>query len=398
MTRLFAALVCVALLAATAGVADGQTNAEIDRIREERRQNEAEATAKASEVNAADAELEELSAALIAVNSAVNAQQSRVDNAQRQLLDAQTALANAEIAVTEGQALIMALEEQLASQAISSFINQDETSTVLVESDDPNLGLRMQILVDEVTQSGVDLVDTLRAAREDLQVEQGIAADAATDAQALSLELADELVVLEDSQGVQADLAAAAEERFNALLAEQVSLEALGVELAADEQRARDDLAAELARQAPPPSNGGSGGPTAPVTNPGEIVNAGSGIWVHASIIDNVRRLLADASAAGVSLAGGGYRDPAGQIRVRRNNCGTSDYAVYQMPASQCRPPTARPGTSMHERGLAIDFTYNGRIIGSRSGPAWNWLEANAASYGLYNLPSEPWHWSTSGG
>jgi len=382
------------------GVADSQTNAEIDRIREERRQNEAAATAKASEVNAADAELEEISAALIAVNSAVNAQQSRVDNAQRQLSDAETALANAENAVTEGQALIVALEGQLANQAISSFINQDETSTVLVESNDPNLGLRMQILVDEVTQSGVDLVDTLRAAREDLEVEQGIAQDAAEEAEVLSLELADELVVLEDSQGVQAELANAAEERFNSLLAEQVSLEALGVELAADEQRARDDLAAELARQAPPPSNGGGsgGGPTAPVTNSGEIVNAGNGIWVHTSIAGNVRRLLADAAAAGVPLAGGGYRDPAGQIRVRRNNCGTSDYAVYQMPASQCRPPTARPGSSMHERGLAIDFTYNGRIIGSRSGPAWTWLKANAAGYGLYNLPSEPWHWSTSGG
>ena len=384
----------------TTGVADGQTNAEIDRIREERRQNEAAATAKASEVNSADAELEEISAALIAVNSAVNAQQSRVDNAQRQLSDAETALANAENAVTEGQALIVALEEQLANQAISSFINQDETSTVLVESNDPNLGLRMQILVDEVTQSGVDLVDTLRAAREDLEVEQGIAEDAAEEAEVLSLELADELVVLEDSQGVQAELANAAEERFNSLLAEQVSLEALGVELAADEQRARDDLAAELARQAPPPSNGGGsgGGPTAPVTNSGEIVNAGNGIWVHTSIVGNVRRLLADAAAAGVPMAGGGYRDPAGQIRVRRNNCGTSDYAVYQMPASQCRPPTARPGSSMHERGLAIDFTYNGRIIGSRSGPAWTWLKANAAGYGLYNLPSEPWHWSTSGG
>lgn len=384
----------------TTGVADGQTNAEIDRIREERRQNEAAATAKASEVNSADAELEEISAALIAVNAAVNAQQSRVDNAQRQLSDAETALVNAENAVTEGRALIVALEEQLANQAISSFINQDETSTVLVESNDPNLGLRMQILVDEVTQSGVDLVDTLRAAREDLEVEQGIAEDAAEEAEVLSLELADELVVLEDSQGVQAELANAAEERFNALLAEQVSLEALGVELAADEQRARDDLAAELARQAPPPSNGGGsgGGPTAPVTNSGEIVNAGNGIWVHTSIVGNVRRLLADAAAAGVPMAGGGYRDPAGQIRVRRNNCGTSDYAVYQMPASQCRPPTARPGSSMHERGLAIDFTYNGRIIGSRSGPAWTWLRANAASYGLYNLPSEPWHWSTSGG
>lgn len=378
-------------------VADGQTNAEIERIREERREAEAAATEKAAEVDVANAELEEVSAALGAINSAVNAQQGRVDNAERQLADAQLTLEQAEAAVVEGEALITALEERLAAQAISSFVNQDIGSTVIVESADPNLGLRMQVLIDEVTQSGADLVDSLRAAREDLEVERAIAEQAARDAEALSVELATELASLEESQGVQSQLAAEAEERFNSLLAEQASLEALGVELAAEEKAAQEALAAELARQASPPPSGGGGTPSAPVTDASEIVNVGNGIWVHASIADNIRRLLADAAAAGVPLAGGGYRDPAGQIAVRRNNCGTSDYAIYQMPASSCRPPTARPGTSMHESGLAIDFTYNGRIIGSRSGPAWEWLSSNAASYGLYNLPSEPWHWSTNG-
>ncbi len=396
--RVVGAFTCALLLAGTAGVGDTQTNAEIDRIREERRAAEAAATAKASEVDVADVELEEVSAALAAVSSSVNAQQGRVDNAQRQLTDAQVTLENAEAAVIEGEALIAALEDRLAAQAISSFVNQNQTSTVIVESDDHNLGLRMQVLIDEVTQSGVDLVDSLRAAREDLEVEQGIAEQAALDAETLTTELAGELVTLEESQGVQAELAAAAEERFNDLLAEQVSLEALGVRLGEDEQQARDDLAAELARQAPPaPTGGGGSGPSAPVTSSNEIVNVGNGIWVHGSIADNIRRLLADASAAGVPLAGGGFRDPAGQIRVRKNNCGTSNYAIYEMPASSCRPPTARPGTSMHEQGKAIDFTYNGRIIGRRSGAAWNWLSANAGNYGLYNLPSEPWHWSTNG-
>jgi hypothetical protein len=51
----------------------------------------------------------------------------------------------------------------------------------------------------------------------------------------------------------------------------------------------------------------------------------------------------------------------------------------------------------MHERGLAIDFTTHGSTIQSRSSPAFQWLSANASSYGLYNLPSEPWHWSTNG-
>ena len=393
-------LVCAFLIAGTAGVGDTQTNAEIERIREERRAAEAAATAKAGEVDVADAELEEISAALAAVTSSVNSQQGRVDNAQRQLTDAQVTLETAAAAVVEGEALIAALEDRLAAQAISSFVSQNETSTVIVESDDPNLGLRMQVLVDEVTQSGVDLVDSLRAAREDLEVEQGIAEQAALDAEALSVELAAELLTLQEGQAVQAELAAEAEERFNSLLAEQQSLEALGVRLAAEEQQELDALAAELARQAPPaPTGGTSSGstPTAPVTA-SEIVSVGKGIWVHNSIADNIRRLLADAEAAGVPLAGGGYRDPAGQIAVRKNNCGTSNYAIYEMPASRCRPPTARPGTSMHERGLAIDFTYNGRIIGSRSGAAWNWLSANASNYGLFNLPSEPWHWSTTGG
>ena len=51
----------------------------------------------------------------------------------------------------------------------------------------------------------------------------------------------------------------------------------------------------------------------------------------------------------------------------------------------------------MHEQGLAIDFTNNGRLISSRSDPAFQWLSGNASRFGLYNLPSEPWHWSTNG-
>ena len=141
--RVVVLLACVSLLASTSGVADGQTNAEIDRIREERREAEAAATAKAAEVDVADAELEEVSAALAAVNSAVNAQQGRVANAERQLAESRITLETAEAAVVEGELLIAVLEERLAAQAISSFVNQDVGSTVVVESDDPNLGLRM---------------------------------------------------------------------------------------------------------------------------------------------------------------------------------------------------------------------------------------------------------------
>jgi len=98
-----------------------------------------------------------------------------------------------------------------------------------------------------------------------------------------------------------------------------------------------------------------------------------------------------------VTLCGGGYRSPDAQIQLRMEHCGTSNYAIYEMPASQCSPPTARPGSSLHEQGLAVDFTCNGGGTVDSGDECWTWLEANAADYGLYNLPSEPWHWSVDG-
>jgi len=121
------------------------------------------------------------------------------------------------------------------------------------------------------------------------------------------------------------------------------------------------------------------------------------GITVNATIAEQVDALLAAAEADGLALTGGGHRSPERQIELRRQNCGTSYYAVYEMPSSQCSPPTARPGHSMHERGLAIDFDCDGSLVDSRSDPCFVWLAANAARFGLSNLPSEPWHWSVDG-
>ena len=66
------------------------------------------------------------------------------------------------------------------------------------------------------------------------------------------------------------------------------------------------------------------------------------------------------------------------------------------MPSSSCSPPTARPGQSMHERGLAIDFTEGGRVL-NRTSASFLWLSENAADFGFFNLPSEAWHWSVNG-
>lgn len=113
---------------------------------------------------------------------------------------------------------------------------------------------------------------------------------------------------------------------------------------------------------------------------------------MNVAIVGNVISLIAAARGAGVELAGSSFRTTQSQIDLRIAHCGSSEYAIYEAPSDSCSPATAKPGTSMHEQGLAIDFNNCG------SGSAcFNWLSGNAATYGLKNLPAESWHWSTTG-
>ena len=131
-------------------------------------------------------------------------------------------------------------------------------------------------------------------------------------------------------------------------------------------------------------------------TPTGQLETVG-GITVDSSIAGQLEELLADAQADGITLTGSGWRSNAEQIDLRRAHCGPSDYAIYQMPSGECSPPTARPGTSNHETGVAVDFRDgNGNSL-TASSPGFQWLVVNAARYGLHNLPSEPWHWSVDG-
>ena len=103
--------------------------------------------------------------------------------------------------------------------------------------------------------------------------------------------------------------------------------------------------------------------------------------------------MVEDAKKAGISISCGGFRTQQRQIELRKIN-GCPD--VYTAPASSCRVPTAIPGRSLHEIGMAIDITSGGRSLTSAS-PAFKWLKLHAAEYGFKNLPSEPWHWSITG-
>ncbi len=132
---------------------------------------------------------------------------------------------------------------------------------------------------------------------------------------------------------------------------------------------------------------------------------------VNSTIEADVDRLLADARLDGHDLSGGGFRTHEQQIRLRLAHCDSDhgpddahdptdvahvNWVIHEAPANSCSPPTAPPGQSQHQTGLAIDFTESGRLL-TRASPGYRWLVDNAHIYGLINLPSEPWHWSTTG-
>jgi hypothetical protein len=121
------------------------------------------------------------------------------------------------------------------------------------------------------------------------------------------------------------------------------------------------------------------------------------GITVHALLGGRLAAMLTAAQSSGLDMGGSGYRTREEQLALRRAHCGTSDYGIYDMPPAQCSPPTARPGESLHERGLAIDFTCGGALISGRQDPCYGWLASHAAAFSFFNLPSEPWHWSVNG-
>jgi len=104
---------------------------------------------------------------------------------------------------------------------------------------------------------------------------------------------------------------------------------------------------------------------------------------LNSELLRRFNALRAAAAAAGHNIGiGSGYRTVQEQINLRRTN-GCPD--VWKSKASSCKTPTAIPGQSNHNHGLAIDFTGNSA--------ADSWVAANASRFGLHlPVPGENWH------
>jgi len=349
------------------------------------------------------------------VSANVEAQKAMLAEAQTALTTAQTNLATAEGALLDTQTRLAAVNVDADQVVVDAFVNPPVESAFDALSEDNLMDATVkQSILHRKADSDAAKLGEFQVLQEQLEAEETEREEAAEAAEAAEAEAAAAFTDVEAAVGQQAAFAAEVQRRLDVRLAEADALQNTDPELA-EQIRAREaelvtmlneldeevqaerarQRAAELAEQAD--ANKGITGIKPVAGGVADVACPGGGVvQVAGDISASVERLLTDASEAGITMCGYGYRDPADQVAVRRSNCGTSNYAIYQAPSSYCSPPTARPGTSLHEQGLAIDFTSGGGTIGS-GGSAYSWLQDNAANYGLYNLAGEPWHWSVDG-
>ena len=388
--RRVAFLAAVATLATLATVVDAATP---DELREERREVQAQAAELASEVDAATADVADLEVALAAAQANVDAQQAAVEAANRAVIDADEAQAAALAAIIDLEAQEEQARIDLQNAVIDSYVPFQGFDDLEALGDDPWEASRAETLAEIGTGTSLEGLDNLRSIGAELEFQRLLAEQAAVEAESNREEMRFRLAELETALAIEDQLLLEAVERQERRLGEAVALEALEAELSEQIRVEEQRIADAIANRIPP----GGGSVTVPPDSDIELVTVG-GITVNVLVEDQVRGILAAMSARGFNLGGGGYRSIESQIRLRRANCGTSDYAIWEMPASRCRPPTARPGLSQHEVGLAIDFTLNGRVLRTRNSDVFRALAEVAPQFGFYNLPSEPWHWSTTGG
>ena len=381
-------------IVSSASSSGSDPSAERERVRAQR----ANLATQVDAFRATDAQVE---AALADLEANVAGQQALLADAQRAAAEAREAAEAARAAVEAKQAEIAVLRDEIREFAVQAFVHPPaDDALAALDSSDPGEAAEKRALLEMQNTNDADLLDRLGAAQEDLEVQRKLAEDAAERAANEEAEVADRLDQVRAARDQQAAYAVEVELRLDRALGEAAALAELDSELSARIQAQQAELARRAAAAAG--SRRSSGGSSSRVTFNGSLSSvscpSGGSITVASSIAGSLQSLLNAAASDGIMMCGGGYRSSQGQIETRRNNCGTSDYAIYEMPASECSPPTARPGTSMHEQGLAVDFTCNGgRAISSRSSPCYQWMSGNASSYGFYNLPSEPWHWSTNG-
>ncbi|MEO6988174.1 MAG: D-alanyl-D-alanine carboxypeptidase family protein [Aquihabitans sp.] len=409
--------------------------------RAEREQVRAEAAMVAANIDTSKASLSEVDAALQTLQADLNTQQAALARAEKELAQAEKDIVDAEASIEELTTEISALRDEMRRRAVQAFVNptEDDVLTTL-DTQDYSSAANQRFYVELRAQDDADVENRLEGASVDLEAQRVKATEARETADAKRTEQSERTASVADAKARQQKVSNSLETSINQQVARSLELADTDRELSAEIARQQAELLARLVAQreaeakaaktrateahnaelnrvrqaeAAAAANVSAGGqetapsaPSAPSTGGGTaVVEPGpndsgvqlayvQGIPVNAMVANQVTAMINAAAADGVSLRiGNSYRSVARQIELRRSNCGSSSYAIYDMPSGSCRPPTAKPGRSQHQLGLAIDFAN----CSSRGTACYQWLAGNASRFGYYNLPSEAWHWSTTG-
>lgn len=381
-------------------VAGAASNDDPAARRDQVRKDRAAVAAKVDVLRASDTDVQN---ALSDLNANLGAQQAVVDTAQQAAAMADSQLADAIDAEHRKAAELAAIKAQMAGIAVESYMSPLKGSlvTMLKSQSLSDASMRREFL-DISANHAADVTRQLKAAKADLEDQRKAAETAQRTASVRRTEVEQRLAGLSQAVGQQRQVATQVEGRIESGLAESAALSAVDAQLSDQIAARQAALAAQVkaasaavaqarvVTRAPDPPSGG--GPVAVPSGSVGLTTVG-GITVASSIAGQLQSLLTAAQADGISLGGSGYRDSSSQVALRQAN-GCPD--TYIAPASSCRVPTARPGSSMHEQGLAIDFTSGGSLL-TRGSAAFAWMSTNASRYGFFNYPPEPWHWSTTG-
>ena len=396
MRAIFGALltVCLVLVATVAQAQDGDEE-RLEELKAEREQIQADAAAQASLVDAATASADAVAVALDQLNAQVDLQEARLADAARAVAAAEALVALAEQRRGAVATEIRDLENTVAVLAIEAFVGDEDAAgnelTDFLTSDDPSEAARRRSLVEFQTGNLADSLDRLAALSVEIELIELERLEAVAAAERFQSDVLERTALLDDAYQAQVELVLAAESRLEARLAEAEYFKEIDAEVAADIRAEEEAIAKRIREEAARRAAAAAAQLNAnrpPPAGADDMVNA-EGFFVHRDVADAVGRMIRAARADGVELTGYSFRSPQRTAELRVIN-GCPD--VYTASPSSCRIPTARPGTSMHERGLAIDFRSCWR-----GSDCFTWLSSNAASYGYFNLPSESWHWSTNG-
>ena len=221
----------------------------------------AQAAAQLDTLKANDAELE---AAVKALDAGVAIEAANTDAAQQALRAAERNLNSAQARLAATEARMSELRVKVSEAAVRAYVHPGgDTLLEIVRSKDLGEASRRQALLAHVVSSDRDIVDQMRAVRQDEQMEKENLAEAASVAADRKKAAAEKLAGLEKARNDQVKLKNALDARIEQVTSEVAAL-----------SREEATLSALIrARQAPPESSSSAPAANAPAAKVG-----GSGV------------------------------------------------------------------------------------------------------------------------